>query len=338
MRRLLWLVLTLSAVLVLPVSSRAQSPDPRDYEVGYFVPNGTKIINAYLRDASATRGRDYSAQALALRATYILKLGDLVITPFDMILPVQNVTGYTSLSSLNPAFAAVPSDLKLTAHASGVGDLVYLPTIGHGITQNAENHTHTWYALTAYITAPTGSYNANSLLNVGGNRWVFNPLVTVGQRFLRAFTLEANANLAFYTKNTEYRVPVAALAGRDLELKQTPSFGAAVHVAADLHQSFFVGLSYLLAMNGKRTFDLPTGMEMLETDKSTVHTLRLNFGFRVTPQTLLLAQWNEDVAGSNNAVRGRFIGLRITHAFFTTPGQAPQSRPAPTSQPAAPQG
>jgi hypothetical protein len=313
-------------------AAEAQSPDPRDYEVGYFVPHKTTVINSYLRHQSGTHGRNYSVDAAVFRATYILKYGDLVVTPFDLILPVVDQRAFTplgsTLASVNPAFSAIPSDLNLTLHASGLGDMIFLPTIGHGITQDKTNHTHTWYALTTYITAPTGQYDPSKLLNVGSNRWTINPLLTVGQRFLRAITLEANINMAFYTDNDEYRVPTPALAGRDLTLKQKASKGAAVHLAVDLHPMFFVGTSYLVNINGRRDFNVPTatGEAMrTETPGNTVHTFRFNMGIRITPQTLLLAQWNEEVAGTPSASLGRFVGLRVSHAFFQPPR-------APTTQ------
>lgn len=334
MRTLIRVLLLLSAC-ALPSLAQAQNPDPRDYEVGYFVPHKTTIINTYLRQVSATDGRDYAAQALALRATYILKFGDVVVTPFDLILPVQNVNAYVPVAALarvDPSFGMVPSDFKLTTHASGFGDLTFLPTIGHGITENAENHTHTWWALTAYVTAPSGRYNPNRTLNIGANRWIINPLITVGQRFARAFTVEIMGNAAFYTSNDEYRV--ATVPGANLKLNQKPSFGASAHLGVDLHPTFFIGLSYMLNVNGKRSYDLPTtGVETTDLDSNTVHTIRTNLGIRISPQTLLLAQWNEDVGGSAISTRGRFFGIRLSHVFFT-----PAVRPAgrePITDPAA---
>ncbi|MEY4577644.1 MAG: hypothetical protein RL701_2347 [Pseudomonadota bacterium] len=332
MKHLVRLIIYCS-IFALPVMTHAQNPDPRDYEVGYFVPNHTTIINTYLRQVSATEGRDYSAQALALRATHIMKFGDLVITPFDLIVPVQNTDLYTpvaALAAVNPAFATVPTDFKLNSHTSGLGDITYLPTIGHGIEQSKEDRTHTWYALTLYVTAPTGRYDKNKLLNVGSNRWTINPLVVVGQRFWKAFTFEAMANMAFYTNNSEYRT--LATGPRDFSLSQKPSFGAAAQFAVDLHPMFYVGLSYYLAINGKRTRDVGDGIDQFDADSSTVHTLRTNLGIRVTPQTLILAQWNEDVGGSSNAVKGRFFGLRLTHAFFAAPAPSPR---APITDPNA---
>jgi hypothetical protein len=332
--RLTVFALCLSAMISGRAS--AQSPDPRDYEVGYFVPSKTTIINTYLRHQTGTKNRNYTADAAVFRATYIVKFGNLVLTPFDALLPVVDQRGFVPLSNalspFNPAFSMLPSDLNVTLHATGVGDLTFLPTIGHGFVQNAADHTHTWYALTTYITAPTGKYDPERLLNVGSNRWTINPLLVLGQRFLRAVTLEAMANVAFYTDNDEYRVRAPALAGQNLKLKQERSIGAALHLAIDLHPMFFVGTSYLITENGRRDFVVPTANGNVtrgETASNTVQTFRLNFGLRVTPQTLVLFQWNEDVAGTPSAATGRFMGIRLSHAFFA-PVQKPATRAVPT--------
>jgi hypothetical protein len=308
--------------LLLPSLSHAQ--DPRDYEAGSFLPSGTTIIHTYLRHTSSMVGRDVSAQQFLMRATYILKLGDWVLAPFDAILPIANANLYTPLNAL-PGLMAVPSDLRLTAHATGVGDPIYLPTIGSGVVENADNRTQTWYALTVYVTAPLGQYDRTRLLNIGTNRWTINPLIMVGQRFARVLTVELMANAAMYTANSEYRVPGnPMLAGRDLKLSQKPSFGAAAHVGVDLHASFWVGLAYLLAVNGERSFAVG-GTDITETESWTAHTFRLTFGMRVAPTSQIIAQWSEDLAVSDvpNATRGRYFGLRFVHALVPPQAAAP---------------
>lgn len=326
--RLFALALGALATLIAATTS-AQTPDARDYEVGYFVPSKTLLINSYLRHMTGTKNRNYSADVAIFRATYILKLGDFVITPFDLILPVVDQRGFTPLSStlaaVNPAFAALPSDLNLTLHATGLGDVIFLPTIGHGVTQNEANKTHTWYALTTYITAPTGKYDPARLLNVGQNRWVVNPLLMIGQRFWRAITLEAMGNIAFYYDNDEYRVASGALAGRELRLRQQPTLGGALHLGVDLHPMFFVSAGYLAQANGRRDILLPDGTGRVETVRNDLFTFRLSFGIRITPQTLFLAQWSEDVAGTAVAALGRYIGIRVSHALFAQP--KPRSEP-----------
>jgi len=328
-----WLIgVALSALLTWPATSHAQSPDPRDYEVGQILPSKSVIINTYLRQVSGIEGRDISAQTLALRATYLLKFGNLAITPFDATLPIQNVEVYRPIAALGDQFSAVPKDFKLSAHGTGMGDAAFLPSIALYIRESATEKTHTWIAATFYVSFPTGSYDKQRLLNAGANRWGFTPLLIVGQRFLRSFTLEALASAAFYGNNTEYRAPIAALAGVDLKLKQKPTINAAVHLAVDLHPNFYTALSYLVGVNGERTLDVPGMGELQESRSNTVHSLRLGLGMRVGPGTSILAQWQEDIRGSKGAALGRFFGLRIIHAFF---GSNNHGAPAATTQPAA---
>jgi hypothetical protein len=107
------------------------------------------------------------------------------------------------------------------------------------------------------------------------------------------------------------------------------------HLAADLHPMFSLGASYYLSVAGRREIELPSESGSRAITESpggiSVHTLRMNLGLRVTPQTLILAQWSEDVAGTPSAPLGRYVGLRITHVFFAGP-KAPEPRdPAASS-------
>jgi len=320
-RRLLIVYGALCMLWLWPVATtHAQQPEPRDYELGFYIPSRTTLISTYMRQLSASSaGTDYSSQVFAMRGTYVFKVGGFTFAPLDILVPIQNINAYTPLSALGSAFDQVPTDLKLTMHATGLGDISFVQTFLHGIVENEEDHTHTWYALTVYMTTPTGRYDKTRLLNPGGNRWVFNPILVVGQRFLRSVTLEGMASATFYTKNTDYRVPVAELAGRDLTLSQKPSYSLSAHLGVDLHPKFFTSLSYVAVFAGKRQFRVPQVGEQTVVDSSTLHTLRVNLGLRVTPQTLILVQWNEDFAGSDGAVKGRWVGLRFSHVFFDTP-------------------
>jgi hypothetical protein len=53
------------------------------------------------------------------------------------------------------------------------------------------------------ITAPTGAYNSERLINIGLNRWVFKPEVGVSQT-VGDFFLEGSAGVSFFTDNQNY--------------------------------------------------------------------------------------------------------------------------------------
>lgn len=298
----------LFVALVSATGARAQQADFRDYEAGFFVPNRSVIAHTYLRHASASGERDFSQTQAAFRATYVLKSeSGLVVVPFDVSMPVVDVTVFQA----NPASPAAP---KTALRASGVGDLTYIPTVGYGLVQNAETNTHTWFAFTPYVTIPVGNYSSDRFLNIGGNRWTVRPQLVVGQRFLKAFTLEAMANVAIHGDNDEFPV----LAGTEvakLKLSQTPSLGGVLAAGMDLSQSFFTGAALYIDRNGRRTIETPAG-EVEVAPKQTVSSLRLTMGLRIEKLTTVMLQFQPDVYGSKGVTKGNFVGARLTHVFF----------------------
>ncbi|MDR2105268.1 MAG: transporter [Deferribacteraceae bacterium] len=78
------------------------------------------------------------------------------------------------------------------------------------------------------VEAPTGSYNKNSYLNIGANRWAFSPRLAVAQGVGR-FYFELWGGYDFYTDNKDYLYYTAKT---DLE-KDGDAF-------AELHISFKV--------------------------------------------------------------------------------------------------
>ncbi|MCP3137664.1 transporter [Pyxidicoccus xibeiensis] len=305
MNRVLLAVLFVS--LVSASGAQAQQADLRDYEGGFYIPHRGIVAHTYLRHVSASGDRDFSQLQAAFRATYVLKFGDFVVVPFDVSLPVVDVTVFQA----NPASPAAP---KTALRASGVGDITYIPTIGYGIVQNAETGTHTWFAFTPYLTLPTGSYNSDRFLNIGSNRWTVRPQLVVGQRFMKAFTLEAMANVAIHGDNDEFPVLAGATVSK-LNLKQAPSFGAILAAGMDLSPTFFTGAGYYLDAAGERTLETPAG-EVQAGPGTTTHALRLTMGVRLEKASTLMLQWQPDIKVSRGLTKSQFVGARFTHVFF----------------------
>jgi Putative MetA-pathway of phenol degradation len=345
MKRLSFPVLLAALLALVPHGASAQQADARDYELGYFAQNHTLALNVYGRHESGTEHRSYSQSTALFRMTHVMRKGDWGISLVDLLLPVADVTVYTPIAAGSPASAAL--------HGSGIGDLIWIPTIGYGLTQNATVHTHTWFAVSPYVTMPTGTYDKTALVNVGANRWRVQPQLVIGQRFAKAFTLEAMANVAFASDNLAYRVPgqviaaaaasfpveqqpfvVATLSG-DKTLSQELSYGAQLHAAVDLSPSMYLSASYYLAVDGAKSVKGVSWSP--EPDSQTLHTLRIGFGARVTPATLLLFQLNQDLANTGDAPITRGAFARVTHLFGLGAGPthaAPAPKPAAAAEPA----
>jgi Putative MetA-pathway of phenol degradation len=270
--------------------------DARDYEALAYLPKDTLVALAYFRAVSTSDKSSFTQSQGILRASYILKYGNLSIVPFDALLPVVDVAVYTPMTTL---------------HTSGVGDLTYLPSIGYTIPENET--THTVIAGTAYITGPSGTYDAANPVNIGDNRWRLQPQVGVSQRFLKLFTVDLIGSLAFYTKNSAFFTPKGFVT-----MSQNQTFGLEAHVAADLSPDMFVGLSYYLAAIGEQDVESLPALPLSEYDAAhSVQTLRFTFGIRAEKATLILLQYNQDIEESGGTTPiTRFFGARLSHAVF----------------------
>jgi hypothetical protein len=181
------------------------------------------------------------------------------------------------------------------------------------------------------------------------------PQITVGQRFARAVTLEAFANVAFAGTNSEYRLPaqviqgavaatpgaatnpaiaagVVGALGGDKELTQGMSLGAGLLAGLDLSPSMFLSASYYFAQNAKQevkgvTFWSP------QLEDQHIHTLRVGLGLRVQDFTQVLLQFNQDLKVDNEAPITRGFFVRITHVLVRA---APKPSPSPAPRDEAP--
>jgi hypothetical protein len=291
-----------AALLALPAASARAETDARDYEGGVYLPSGTTVAAAYFRHQSTSDTQSISQDLALFRAIHLLKFDNLIVVPFDMYVPVVDVTVLEPIGAI---------------HASGLGDLTYLPTVSYVIPQDAT--THTYFGLTTYITAPTGQYKNDRFVNIGSNRWSVQPQLAIGQRFMKAITVEAVGNVLFATSNSQALVPGVPVALGLQTLKQDPIWGAELHAAVDLSTTFYTAVEYYLKQTGRAHFDLnlPTGaLDTTYAASQRLHSLRLTFGVRLEKSSLLLLQLNEDVGGTGGASLGQFFGARLSHVFF----------------------
>lgn len=314
----------LAALLMSVVGAarvRADS-DVRDFEGVAWVPNNTVVAFGYFRHLQSTEGNLSENQAV-FRGTYVLRFGNLAVVPFDASLPIVDVNSYAA------APAPFPSFEKLSIHAEGIADPEYFPAIGYILTQDAASGTHTVFAFNPRFTLPLGSYDASRFPNVGSHMFTFKPQVAVAQRFAKAFTAEVVANLAFHTDNSKYTFPnpMTGALVPPTSLRHAMDFALDAHLAADLSRSFFASVSYYMLVAGKQT--LPDLNGTLVAPSTTVHSLRFSLGIRIEPNTLALLQFNQDIATTHDAPIERFVGIRLSHAFFEQPQPShPDPKPA----------
>ena len=94
------------------------------------------------------------------------------------------------------------------------------------------------------ITAPTGLYYPNQILNLGSDRWSFKPEIAWSHPFgqEQKWQFEVYANSYFYTDNTSYH-------GREI-LGQRPLPGLEGHISYSFNESIWVSLDTRYSFRG----------------------------------------------------------------------------------------
>ncbi len=136
----------------------------------------------------------------------------------------QGTAGYTRYFSFVRRLAWVEAGVPLAGldgsvtgtnlHVSSTGDgdssyqLAMLLKGGPALSvaQFANYKTTTSVGMSLTITAPTGLYHPDRLLNLGSNRWSFKPEIAVSYPFGRKqkWELDGYVNAFFYTDNASY--------------------------------------------------------------------------------------------------------------------------------------
>jgi len=94
------------------------------------------------------------------------------------------------------------------------------------------------------ITAPTGLYDSNKILNLGSDRWSFKPEIAVSHPFgpEQKWQFDAYANVYFFTDNTSYH-------GAEI-LRQEPLPGIEGHMSYSFSNSVWASLDTRYSFRG----------------------------------------------------------------------------------------
>jgi hypothetical protein len=113
-----------------------------------------------------------------------------------------------------------------------------------------ENYTPTTtLGLSLAITAPTGLYHGDKILNLGSDRWSFKPEVALSYPFGpgQKWEFDAYANAYFYTDNTSHH-------GRQL-LRQEPLPGLEGHISYAFNERLWASLDTRYSWRGITSID-----------------------------------------------------------------------------------
>jgi len=108
----------------------------------------------------------------------------------------------------------------------------------------AKYQQDTIVGVSLFVTAPTGQYDPNRLINIGTNRWSFKPELGVSKA-LGAWTLEAAAGVTFYTDND-------AFAGDGVR-RQDPLYSVQGHAIYNFNPRLWAALDGTYYTGGRTT-------------------------------------------------------------------------------------
>jgi hypothetical protein len=151
------------------------------------------------------------------------------------------------------------------------------------------------------ITAPTGQYDPDKLLNLGSDRWSFKPEIGVSHPFgpEQKWELNAYANAYFYTDNTSYR-------GAEV-LRQEALPGIEGHVSYSFTNNLWASLDTRYSFRGD-TF--VNGVN--QNDPQENFTLGSELNVSLNPQNALVFEVGRALVHRNGSA---FTGFAVRYDY-----------------------
>ena len=234
-----WFVL---AALLIPDEACAQFSNPRAYD---NTPVGTNQLE--LRYAYVQANTSIDSALIVTGANLRLDQGTIDYTRYmgllhrlmwvEAAVPVAGLSG--SITGTN-----------IQGSTIGVGDSSYqLAMLLKGgpaltVAQFESYKPTTSLGVSLSITAPTGLYHSDKILNLGSHRWSFKPEIALTHPFgpEQKWEFDAYANISFYTDNTSYH-------GSEI-LGQQPLPGVEGHISYSFNDSVWVSLDTRYSFHG----------------------------------------------------------------------------------------
>jgi hypothetical protein len=233
------------AVAVLHIHAFAQFSDPRNYQNTPVGINQLELAYAYARSNTSI-----DTSFIVAGAKFNLNQGVIDYTRYFALLhrtawveanvPIANLSG--SITGTDIAGSTVGAgDSGYTAAILLKGGPAFSPE------QFANAKTVTSVGMSLSMTAPTGQYDANKLLNLGSDRWSFKPELAISKPFgpEQRWVFDGYANSYFYTDNRSYR-------GAEV-LRQRALLGLEGHISYTVNNAVWASLDTRYSFLGDTT-------------------------------------------------------------------------------------
>lgn len=175
-----------------------------------------------------------------------------------------------------------------TKHNGGRGEaqVVFVHNIFGGPALTAEEFAswkpETFLTGALWITAPTGDYDKDRVINIGSNRWVFKPELGFGTPIGPTW-LEINTWVSLFGDNDDYH--------GDSKLEQKPLYAIEGHYSYTINRALWVSADATYSRGGESRIDGDW-----QDNKQENGLLGASMGFMLSPQFGGLLAYTDTVA------------------------------------------
>jgi len=289
------------AILSAPDPAFAQFSEAHHYDNAPVGVNQLEFAYAYAR---ANASLDTSL--VVAGAKFNLNQGTITYTRYfgfvhrvvwiDAGIPLADLSGSVSGTNIHGSITgAGDSSYTVTALMKGGTAL--------SVAQFADYKPTTTVGLSLNMSAPTGQYNPNKLLNLGSDRWSFKPEIAVSQPFGREqkWQVDAYAHVYFFTDNTSYQ-------GKEI-LRQEPLPGVEGHVSYLFAPNAWASIDTLYSFRGATVID-----SIHQNDAQRNFTLGSEVNVSLNPRNSLVFQFAKALVHQNGPALTGFA-VKYTYSW-----------------------
>jgi len=241
-RTLLQFLYSALAVILFPHWVCAQFTDPRTYNNTPVGINQLELAYAYVHANSSI-----DSSLIITGAELNVHQGTIDYTRyFGLLHHLMWVEATVPIAGLGGSVAGT----NIQGATAGAGDSSYqLAMLLKGgralsVVQFENYEPSTTLGVSFTMSAPTGLYHPDKVLNLGSDRWSFKPEVGLAHPFgpKQKWEVDAYANIYFFTDNTSYH-------GREV-LRQHPLPGVEGHVSYSFNDSLWASFDTRYSFRG----------------------------------------------------------------------------------------
>lgn len=277
-----------------------------------LLPEGTKTVSQFVL---TTRGNITPTDGTVFRGADLdLNLG---ITQYSQTFDLDgHQAGWMAILP----YGEVSGELGFgaggrSASTSGLGDVKLGFIYGILGAPNLDFQSYTKYdpklAVTflGRLTVPTGRYDSDRSLNMGGNRWALElglPMTYyVGRSFLdpSLTTFEVQPKITIFSDNTD-------APGATQTLSQRPLYSVEAHVTRNFGKAFWGSIDALYTYGGETKSD---GVANGNTQRS--FAMGVTGNLNLSASTSLKVTYGEVISGNSDGSDGRMLRVQMLYLF-----------------------